>query len=162
MKVESVVFNDPPGEFRVLRPDGDVAFDSRLPSQRIHLRGVTDVVGRNTSPAPGGGVILNPSAYVTVPFGKTFPRAPYVRSASRRFYPPNLTEQKAVNRIYPPYIRYSDAGTNFLTYIHGHFSNAGTTQLYLGNLDSTDPTNPAAWNGSRRVWYAIFDNPIGA
>lgn len=164
MKIGSVIFNDPAGEFRVLNDAREAAFDSRLVTQRIHLQGVTDIAGRSTSPAPGGGVALNPSAAVSVVYGKTFARSPYVLCASRRLYPGVGTYPFGIttDKIYPPYIGYAGGGpVNYLSYAHGFFSNAGTSQLFIGNLDSTDLFDPS-WNGSRRAWYAVFDNPIGA
>lgn len=133
--------------------DGSSAFDSRLQTQRIFLVGTLDLQGRTSSPAPGGGVLLNPSAFTNVPYGKTFDKIPYVRSVSRRIGTSNAFDFW----IQPPYINYS-AGGNYLTYINGHYSNANTTSLYIGNTDATDAAN--GFNGARRYWYAVFENPV--
>mgnify|MGYP001291715540 CR=1 FL=1 len=147
------------GAFRLFNSSAENVFDSRLQTQNIFLQGVADVPGRQTTPAPGGGVILNPSYTISVALGKTMAAAPYVRSFSRRLNAVNASLEKPPNRVYPPWLAFNSAFA-WLTASAGHYTNVDTTTLYIGNLDAYDVTNPP-WNGVRRVWYSAFDNLVG-
>lgn len=167
--------NDPPGAFRVFASDGGTAFDSRYETHRVHMTGVVELAGRTTSPGPGGSVILNPSAGVSVPYGKTFATPPYLVSASRKTQVNQtylrftgqwiVDDQPLFDQITRPFIYYAPAA-DFYTYLRGHFTNAGVSSVFLGNVNATGSTAysnaDVYYNGARRVWYAVLDNPAGA
>lgn len=157
MKVKTYEIID--GRFRVFNLD-DVVFDSDLQTQNIFLSGVADVPGRQTTPAPGGGVFLNPAYTISIALGRTLAAAPYVRSFSRRLNAVNSLLEKPPGRIYPQWIAVNGS-YSYITGSAGHYTSANNTTLYVGNLDGTDATNPTGWNGARRVWYNVFANLVG-
>jgi len=154
--IPSVSFDN--GVFKIFGDSGEVVFDSDYQSQRILIQGSLDIAGRGS---------LDNSKVSEVLYGKTFDLIPYVKSVSRKTGSAYVngtgwpgTNQPGTTRIFPPYIRYYvSSGTMSYDYIQGHYTNAKKSSVYIGNLDCTNGS--PSMNGSRRVWYAVFDNPIG-
>ena len=133
MSGEGFIFND--------SPDGQRAFDSRLPTQVVYIRGTAEIAG------PASGVY---AATLFVPYGKPFAKIPYVRSAARII---NVTGNFSIYKdIYPSMLSWSQNNATGAQFFSGNYTAAQITGLYLGN----------AWpNGVRlRSAYAIFENPV--
>lgn len=147
MSGESVLFNDPAGSFIVTSSDGQVAFDSRLPTQVIFMRGTADVIG------PGSQGINSTSLFV--PYGKPFSKIPYVRSASRLIdSQPNGAHPQQLN-FYPPQMSYSKLVANGTQFFSGNYTAAQMVGLYLGNAMQS-----GAPRGRLRFVFAVFENPV--
>lgn len=140
MSGESFIFNDPPGAFIVKSPDGGVAFDSRMATQRLYMTGTADVAG-----PPNTGYY---AIYLEVPYGKVFPKPPYVRSAARALDGSDVIFQY----FYPPYLTWMNVTVTGVHNFSGNYTNAGVSSLSLGN---------AMQNRRVRHVYAVFENQVG-
>lgn len=140
---EAFVLNNPTGTFLVKAQDGSIAFDSRLATQRLYLVGTADVTG----PASQSVTFTT----LLIPFGKTFTKVPYVRSAARL-----IDGQTAVDQgknFYPPQMTWSTVGSQ--QFFFGNYTAAGPSGVYLGNAMQN-----GAPRGRLRFLYAIFENPV--
>lgn len=143
MSGEAFLINDPPGTFIVKSLDGGTAFDSRLQTQRIYMVGTADLLG-----PPNAAVS---ATYLQVPYGKTFPKIPYVRSVARALDAPFDT---SFQNYHPPYMTWTNILVTGQQSITGHYTNANVSSVYLGNAWQSYP------NRRLRFLYAIFENPV--
>lgn len=150
-------------KFIVYAPDGTIAFDSRIMSQRVHLVGTTVIGGRVTVPTPIGGI--SAMGGVNVPFNKTFTKPPYILSATRKLAVDDDNEEFPPSRIYPPRMLYRDPAVfDPGNYLKGAFTNAQTTSVFVGNVSASMNVPlfgvTLVFRGDKRVWYAVFENEV--
>lgn len=135
---QTFIFNNPPGSFRVLQPSGLAAFDSRYATQKIYLTGVA----------------LVPLAGVTIPYGKTFAKVPYVRSAAR-LIDSSGSSYADYQVYYPPRITWSRIPSTGAQFFSGNYTAAAYSSMVLGSA-WTASYAPGRYN----FLYAVFENPV--
>ena len=145
MTERTFTINDPPGTFIVHGADGHVAFDSRLPLQRVHLNGTAVVNGPPDTSTYFGTLF--------VPYGMTFAKPPYVLSAARLLDDIGLYSQE----FYSPRFTYSLNPVTGQVLIGGTYTAANETGVYLGNAGYSPPT----LKGRAKFIYSVFGNTIG-
>jgi len=178
-------FNVIPGVMRILRPDGSVGFDSRRQTFRIYMTGTANVNGRTYDSLPG----LHNLGVQQVLYGKTFAKAPYVRTISKRigFDPINpdslnpsdadqpYTSQFWIDNYQPsrtttsatgPFAKYNGANAGAV----GNTTPSGSNGYLRGHgsiayttslyLQNFDSSASGNYVGTRQFWYAIFENPV--
>jgi len=148
MSGENFTFNDPPGTLLVKSLDGQSAFDSRLPTQRIYMTGSADVQGpANTS--------IQATTFF-VPFGKVFPKIPYLRSAARLIDNISGNQNFGQGKDYwPPSMGWTRISTTGQQFFGGNYTAANTNGVYLGN-----GWQNGAPRGRLRFLYGVFENPV--
>lgn len=163
-RVKTFALNETPCVFEVFAEDGSTVFDSRFPSQRLHMTGVATATGRTMVPNGSGGYNLVMSTPTYVPFSKTFAKQPYVLSGSRPLDNLEPSALSQLDRITTPYMRVNfNYQASYLVQYSGYFTNAGLSGMYIGNLNYNDGPTGGAFGGSnglRRVWYSVFENGI--
>lgn len=158
MSTETFSWNNPEGTFRVFSEDGRSVFDSRLMTQTILLTGVLDIQGRALGFDTNGNIYTGIDGNATVLFGKTFSQRPYVRAASRRLYSDTADPENAWTwKIYGPRAELNNSSyyNNAINIKRGYYTNSMFDRLFIASLDPWG----AGYNGYRRFWYAVFDNP---
>lgn len=144
MTFQALIINDPPGSFRVKNSSGDDVFDSRFATQRIHMVGNASLVGPSTAVS---------ATTLLVPYGKTFAKIPYVRSASR-ITAFTTSPNPYGDNYYPPLLSWTKIVSTGAQFFSGNYTAAQLSGLYLGNAHQ----NPGGTTA--RFVYAVFDNPV--
>lgn len=136
--------------FRLISSDGSSVFDSRYATQKTLLTSVVDIGPGPTPIVLSGGTMANAATVQAIPYGKTFPTPPYVRSAGRMI---NLAaSDPRYQQIKPPFIGWGYFPSTGAGLINGYYTNAQTNQLVIGNVTSGA--------GNLRVWFTVFDQQV--